>query len=228
LTFIVALALLGLGLARLLGAPPGVWRPVLAAAVLAALGSQLLPAGHPLRVDVAGSARSLGWLGLALAPVVAYALGIRWLRRRTGVGAPAAPGHLRGLVQFADDTRLTADTEAALDEEAAASGAAARFLSLGWRTDGGSLAGHLRMRQTADTAEVLLLRVAPQHRRQGIGARLLAAAEGEARARGARRMWAAPGSWQAPDVFARAGYRTVAERPLGPGLSRLWMERELR
>ena len=229
MTLIVTLALLALGLARLVRAPRGTWRYILAAAVLAALGSQLLPAGHPFRADVAASARNLGWVGLALIPVAAYALGIRWLRRRTGADAgPAAPRHPTGLVRIAEDAALAADTEAALTAEAAAvPGAAPATLSLAWRAEDGSLAGHLRMRQTAGTAEILALRVAPPHRRRGIGGRLLAAAEAEARARGARRMAVAPFSWQAPGFFARAGYRTAAERALGGGLSRLWMERDL-
>ena len=130
-------------------------------------------------------------------------------------------------MQIDDDAALTADTAAALIADEAAALGRARRLSLAWRAEDGALAGHIRLRQTGATAEIEALRVTPAHRGQGIGSRLLAAAETEARARGLARLAVAPGSWQAPGFFARAGYVTVAERDLGGGARRLWMERAL-
>lgn len=223
---VLSLTLFALLAARLFRAPRGTWRFILAAAALILGASQLLPAGNPFRADVAGSARTLFWVGLAGLPVAGYALMLRGLRRRTGADAPAAR-HPVGLVRIVDDAALVAETQAALAAEAAASGAACAALSLGWRTGDGALVGRVQLRRTAETAEVAALWVAEPARGQGIGARLLEAAEVEARAMGARRMTLSLGSWQRPDFFGRAGYVTVAERPLGCGLTRRWMEKEL-
>lgn len=222
---ILALAVCALALARVAGWP-GAWRPVVAGVAVLVAGSQLLPPGHAMRVDLAGWARSLLWGAVALAPILAYGLFVRRLRRqaRPAASSPAA-GHPVGLVWIVADADLAAETRAALDAEAVGDRAA---LSLAWRTPDETLAGHLRMRQTGETMEIELLWVDPAHRRQGIAARLLAAAEGEARRRGARRMAVILGSWQPGAVLARAGFVAVAERPLGPGSRRIWLEKELR
>ena len=222
---IVALTALALLAARLAGAPAGSWRPILAVAAAATLGALLLPSGHPLRLDPAASVATLGWLAGLLVPLALYALWLRALRRRAAPGAATA--HPTGLVQIADDVALVAETVAALADDTTAALGPLRPLSLAWRADDGTLAGHLRLRQTGATAEIEALRVAEAHRGQGIGSRLLAAAETEARARGLARLAVAPGGWQAPGFFARAGYVTVAERDLGRGARRLWMERTL-
>lgn len=226
MALILALAGTALLLARLLGAPRGSWRLILAAAVLAALASQALPAGHPLRADLLGSAEALGWLLVAAIPLTAYALWLRGLRRRAGSGAEP-PRHPTGLVQIPEDAALVADTGAALDAGTVAALGLPRPLSLAWRAEDGSLAGHLRLHQAGATAEIDLLLVAPAHRGAGIGTRLLAAAEAEARARGLARLAVAPGSWQDAGFFTRAGFVTTAEIILGPGARRYWMERPL-
>ena len=226
MVLIAALTVLALLVARILRAPRGTWRPILAAAALAALASQLLPTGHPLRADLGGSATTLAWLVALSIPLTAYALWLRSLRRRAGAATPP-PSHPTGLVQIDEDAALAAETTAALDADTAAALGPPRTLSLAWRAEDGALAGHLRLRQVGATAEIEALRVAAKHRGQGVGSRLLAAAETEARARGLARLAVAPGSWQAPGFFARAGYVTVAERDLGGGASRLWMERAL-
>lgn len=224
---IAALTVFGLLAARVTGAPAGSRRLILGLAVLALLAGQLLPAGHPLRVDLAGAGRSLGWIAAAAVPVVVYAFAIRHLRRRAQ-GGDAAPRRPVGLVRIAEDTALAAETRAMLrDETEAAADRAPEALSLAWRGPGGGLEGHVQIERIAETAQVAMIWVEAPQRRQGIGARLLAAAEGEAREIGARRMTVFAGSWQSPEFFARAGYRTVAERALGPGLVRIWMEKDL-
>lgn len=224
---VAALTLFALLLARVMRAPPGTWRYVLAAAAFALVASQLLPSGNAWRADVAGSARALFWIALGLAPVAAYAVVVRGLRRRTGadqaLGAPAPP---RGLVRFDDDAALSADTAAALEADTRAAVPCAA-LSLGWRGDGGALDGHLRLRLSGELAEVEMMRVAPQARGRGVGRALLRAGEAEAAARGARRIGATVGDWQAPGFFERAGFASDAPQDLGGGRRRRWMEKSL-
>lgn len=221
---VLALTVFALLLSRVMRAPAGTWRYVLGAAAAALVGSQLLPEGNAWRADVAGSARVLFWVGLGLAPVAAYAVVLRALRQRTGATdavRPTAPS-ARGLVQFADDAALAAETAAALmvDTETARRG---ERLSLGWRGADGALEGHLRLRLDGDLVEIEMLRVAPKVRRRGVGAGLLQAGESEAAVRGARRIGALVGDWQTPEFFERAGYGAQA----GAGPRRRWMEKAL-
>lgn len=217
--------------ARILRLPRGTWRYILAGAAAAALATQLLPQGHPLRTDVAESARNLGWVGLGLVPVAIYAVFLARLRRRTGVAAPktaSQPRHPVGLVQIAEDTHLAAETEAQLAAETAmALGTAPSLRSLAWRAEDGSLAGHLRLAVLREVCEIHALRVDPAHRGQGIGTRLLAAAEEMAREEGARVMTARAGSWQAPGFLTRAGYGITGERAIGGGAAWYQMEKNL-
>lgn len=225
---VLAFTAFALLLARVMRAPRGTWRYILGAAALVLAGSQLLPAAHPFRADVAGSAQTLFWLGLALLPVALYAWVLRGVRRRTGAARAAPPARRPvGLVQIADDAALLRDTRAALAEEAAALPDPPATLSLGWRTEEGELAGHGRLRRLGVVVEVEALWVAPGQRRQGIASRLLAALESEARNGGAARAFAAVESWQVPGFFERSGYRVTAARDIGAGHSRAWMEKEL-
>jgi ribosomal protein S18 acetylase RimI-like enzyme len=226
---VLSLTLFALLLARLLRAPAGTWRYILAAAAVVLLGSQLLPAGNAFRADVAGSLRTLFWLGLAAIPVGFYAAWVRRLRQRSGVDEarkPASGPRPQGLVQFPRDEALAAETGDALAAEAAAVLPQER-LSLGWRDAQGALAGHLRLRLAGDAAEIEMLRIAPEARGQGIGASLLRAAEGEARARGAARIGALVTDWQAPGFFERAGFVGAEAHGLGRGQQRRWMEKTL-
>ena len=232
---IIFLALAAMVFARILRLPRGTWRYILAGAAAVALATQLLPQGHPLRTDVAESARNLGWVGLGLVPVAIYAVFLARLQRRTGVAARQAvggtadqPRHPVGLVQIAGDAQLAAETETRLAAEtAAALGTAPRLRSLAWRAEDGSLAGHLRLAVLREVCEIHALRVDPAHRGAGIGTRLLAAAEEIAREEGARVMIARAGSWQAPGFLARAGYTTAWERAIGGGAAWFQMEKNL-
>ena len=130
-------------------------------------------------------------------------------------------------MQIADDAALVAETAEALARLAEPALGPPAPLSLAWRAEDGTLAGHLRLRRAAETAEIEALIVAERFRRQGIGTRLLRAAEGEARGRGLGRIAATVGSWQVPEFFAAAGYRAEAEHDLGGGVRCIRMEREL-
>lgn len=211
--------------ARLLGASPGIWRWFAAGGLAVLAASQTLPPGHPMRADLLGAAVIAGWLVVAAVPIGAYALWIRSLRRRTGVDRP--PDRPVGLVQIDDDAALAADTAAALVALDAAVLGRSETLSLAWRAEDGRLAGHLRLRQAARTAEIEAILVAEGFRRQGIGTRLVRAAEAEARARGLERIAATVGSWQAPGFFLAVGLVPVAEWDLGGGRRRIRMERDL-
>ncbi len=76
--------------------------------------------------------------------------------------------------------------------------------------------------------EVRTLWVDQALRRQGIGARLLRAAEDEVRARGAAYMLIATHSFQAPEFYPRFGYRRIAVVPGKPrGHEDIWFRKDL-
>jgi len=65
-------------------------------------------------------------------------------------------------------------------------------------------------------------------RRQGLGTRLLAAAEGEASRRGCREMHLTTHSYQAPGFYRRVGYKVIGELPGWPaGTTRLFFRKAL-
>lgn len=228
---ITAVTLFALALARIVRAPRGAWRYILGVAVAAALATQFLPAGHPLRADVAESSQNLAWLAVAMIPVAAYGLWVRRLRLRTGVDRTEkqeqTAEHPRGLVQIRDDAVLVAETRAALDDMARSAGMGPDALSLGWRGENGALEGHLRLRLIGARAEVEMLHVAPEARGGGIGTALLTAAEGEAKTRGVRAIAASVGSWQAVPFFTANGYRPVIDRETGSGQALHMLEKAL-
>jgi GNAT superfamily N-acetyltransferase len=213
---IAAFTLFALLLARVMRAPAGTWRWILGAAVAVVLGSQLLPEGNAFREDVRGSLGALFWIGLALLPVAAYALVIRRLRARTGVDAELRPARPTGLVLVEDDARLAADTAGAWAAETGA-----ETLSVGWRDEAGAMAGHARLRLAAGTAALETLWVAPPARGGGIGARLLAQAEAEARDRGAGRLVATALGPAAEGFLLRRGFAVYGRLDGGDGRSHL-------
>jgi ribosomal protein S18 acetylase RimI-like enzyme len=229
LFLVVSLTVFALLVARLVRAPRGTWRFVLAAAGLVVAGAFLLPSDNAFRQDIAASVNSLAWLGLAMIPVGAYALVLRRVRRRTGADAPReVSGHPRGLVRIVDDAALIKDTRALLDAETQQlTGCKQERFSLGWRANDGRLVGHLRVRLECGLADVEMIWVSAEDRRQSIGTQLWAAAEVELRAAGAERIVASVADWQMPEFFERQGCREVARVPMAGGKTRRIMEKVL-
>lgn len=216
---ILALAIAAVLLGRVAGAPRGTWRFVVVGAGVLIAATQMLPSGHGLRVDLGFWIRWFGWGAIAALPVLGYAVVLRGLRRRAVPAPVAAVARPEGLVLVPEDAALVAQTRAALEAEAP--GAA---LSLGWRSATGEMVGHLRMRLCDGLVEIETLWVAQAARGAGIGARLLGAAEDEARAREVPRMAVALAGGQRREIFVAAGYGVVFERE--PGMA--WLEKELR
>lgn len=224
---ILSLVAFGLLLARFARAPRGTSRFILAGGVALIAATQLLPEGNSYRSSVAASLRTFGWLALLLIPIGLYALGIRQLRRRSGVDAPRAQG-LRptGLVQIAEDAGLRAETRARLDAQAGdAAGQGPWTRSLAWRAEDGSLVGHLALRGQADLAEIEMLHVDPAHRGKGIARTLCDAAAGEAQDMNMKAIGAWVANGDARTAFTRMGFDAVPPRAEARLLR--WMERNL-
>ncbi|WP_030622301.1 GNAT family N-acetyltransferase [Streptomyces sclerotialus] len=81
----------------------------------------------------------------------------------------------------------------------------------------GETIGGLTGSTWGDLGSIELLWVHEDHRHAGWGARLLQAAEDEARRRGCARMTVSSYSFQAPDFYARQGYRETGRLPGIPG-----------
>lgn len=195
-------------LARLLHLPAKSWRVIVLGAVLVLAGSQLLPVGTPLREDVRDSFVPLVWTALIALPVFGYVLLLRNIRRQTlSHDEGDRPARPKGLVLIPDDAALVRDTEAALARDGAGAG---DRVSVAWRDDAGNVAGHVCFRTRYTFADIELLWVAPEARRQGIGGRLIEQAETEARLRGATEMLAAVGSDAAAQFLVRHGFRPYA------------------
>ncbi len=130
------------------------------------------------------------------------------------------PPRASDIVRFVSDWRIViSDTASATDQTAlrdaldefnykATGYRDGRALSCFLRKDG-VLAAGIDGFSWGGYARVEYLWVADRHRGQGLGAQLLAAAEGEARRRGCETIVLDSHSFQAPDFYRRRGYREM-------------------
>lgn len=103
-----------------------------------------------------------------------------------------------------------------------------RKLGVFVRGDGGEIVAGLWGWTWGGYCEVRILWVHESLRRQGVGARLLLAAEEEARARKVSYMMLGTHSFQAPEYYPRFGYRRIATIPgKPPGYEEIWFRKEL-
>ncbi len=92
----------------------------------------------------------------------------------------------------------------------------------------GHVAGGAVGRTWGECAELQQLWVDPAMRRQGIGAELLRRFEARALERGCRRVYLETFSFQAPALYRRLGYHTLASiQGFAPGTAKFWMLHEL-
>ena len=103
-----------------------------------------------------------------------------------------------------------------------------QWLAVFARDASGEITAGLHGWTWAGTGYVETFWVREDLRRNGLGTRLLAAAEREAARRGCRVMHLSTHSYQAPDFYPRVGYRQIGEAPCWPrGTTRLFFEKPL-
>ena len=94
---------------------------------------------------------------------------------------------------------------------AAVEGSERRFFNVALRDDEGRLRGGLIASVRFDVMNIQDLFIDDSHRRDGLGAKLVAMAEEEARRRGARHACVMTFSWQARPFYEKQGYAVYAE-----------------
>ena len=112
--------------------------------------------------------------------------------------------------------RETLDAEINAFNAAVTGQADGRLLCVSVRGDGGDLRAGLFGWTWGGCGYVELLWVREDHRGQGLGTRLLAAAEQEIRRRGCSQVALSTHSFQAPGFYARFGYRECGRTPSYP------------
>ncbi len=112
--------------------------------------------------------------------------------------------------------RETLDAEINAFNAAVTGQADGRLLCVSVRGDGGDLRAGLFGWTWGGCGYVELFWVREDHRGQGLGTRLLAAAEQEIRRRGCSQVALSTHSFQAPGFYARSGYRECGRTPAYP------------
>ena len=103
-----------------------------------------------------------------------------------------------------------------------------RLLGVRLHDDAGELVAALHGHTWAGWLEVKTLWVRADRRRHGLGRRLMAAAEAEARARGATRSLLNTHGFQAPGFYEKLGYQQVAVIPdYPPGSNQVLFVKDL-
>jgi GNAT superfamily N-acetyltransferase len=104
-----------------------------------------------------------------------------------------------------------------------------RDLAIFARDSSGAILAGLCGHTWGGTCKVRLLWVDEPKRRSGLGSRLLAAAEEEARRRGCTQVVLSTHSFQAPDFYRRHGFTEVGRNPDHPrGHSNIFLLKRLR
>jgi predicted GNAT family N-acyltransferase len=138
------------------------------------------------------------------------------VRRARGQGEIDAALELRYRV-FCEEQGVTLEADRdGLDDEAL------HLVAL----DGQALIGTCRLVFESDYAKLGRMAVDPSARRRGVGARMVAAAEHEARAEGAPRV-RADAQVRVQSLYEKAGYTAVSEVFLDEGLPHITMEKPL-
>ncbi|MEO1274578.1 MAG: GNAT family N-acetyltransferase, partial [Pseudomonadota bacterium] len=149
------------------------------------------------------------------------------LLRRARAGREAE-AHPKGFVLIEADAALAEEMRANLATEStkAADWEAATF-SVAHRGSGGEIEAAGQVHLSLGLAEIRQFWVAPALRGEGLGAKLLAEIEAEARRRGASRAALDVYTWQAPAFFERQGYRAIGRLDYPGGAERVWFVKDL-
>jgi GNAT superfamily N-acetyltransferase len=103
-----------------------------------------------------------------------------------------------------------------------------RYLSVILKRDDGTIYAGLHGHTWAGICEIKTLWIAEEERGKGLGTRLLAAAEDEARRRGCRVVHLASFTFQAPEFYARHGFAPFARLDdLPAGHANVFMSKRL-
>lgn len=131
------------------------------------------------------------------------------------------------VAEPADPTELAVVDQGLSDFNAAVAALAqVRPLAVFARDSQGRVVGGALARTWGECCELRQLWVAEGLRRQGIGRRLVSACEAEARQRGCTLVYLDTFTFQAPDFYARLGYRVALETSgFGPGIRKLTLHK---